>query len=139
MRSLGSSVKWRKEKTSERSIWKVILFLKRAAEAGPKSFAEYGKCCLGIRETNPARHDPHSQACAQGQLGAYPQLVPICGIHTLTYTPAQRIQLPPNTGLLIDRLPEEELRAPRVCRLQLCLWARLSCPMSQALSGEKVP
>lgn len=41
-----------KEKTSERSIWKAISFLKRATEAGPKSFAECTKCFLGIWKTD---------------------------------------------------------------------------------------
>lgn len=39
MRSLVSSVEWREKKTSEKSIWKAISFLK-SNQSWPQSFAE---------------------------------------------------------------------------------------------------
>lgn len=134
MRSLGSSVKWRK-KISERNIWKAIPFLRRATEAGPKSLAECSKCCLEIWETNTARHDTHNQACAQGQLGAYPHLRPICSnTHTHIHTrPEEYNFLQPQGCLLSDSRKRGE--GPLLCAVHNPACGDSSVPSAPMLAG----
>lgn len=79
-----------KRKTSEKSIWKAISFLKRATEAGPKALPNVAGVAGNLG-------DRPRQAChTQPGVGRTPQPCP--SVHTLYTCTLTRIQFPPVTG-----------------------------------------
>lgn len=81
MRSLGSSVKWReKRKMSEKSIWKAISFLKRAAEQ-PKTLPNV--VVLPGSPGDQPRQARHTQPrVCTAAVGAHATARPVC-THTI--------------------------------------------------------
>ena len=126
-----------KEKTSERSIWKAISFLKRATEAGPKSFAECTKCFLGIWKTDIDRcvHTPISTA--------YPSsgcTYTHTHVHTHIYAHAQENTVLSTQGRSLTETPRIGAEGPS-CMLATMLPVgpdQFHLPQCQrALLGEK--